>query len=218
MLKKITLLRDRVEDWDSYPFTVPVIRNLETLSFTSRITFFAGENGTGKSTLLEAIAAHYGFGKEGGNRNFSVNTTSSNNSPDPLTRVLRLSFDKRTGKGFFFRAESFFNTATYVDQIEAEELYGGKSLHECSHGESFLTLLDEKFRRNGLFLLDEPEAALSPQRQLAFLNSKTLNSSFPATLRSCSVIRKLRSFPSIARNFRVSLMKTFRQFKLLAAS
>jgi predicted ATPase len=169
VLKKITLLRDKVEDWNSYPFTVPVIRNFETLSFTSRIVFFAGENGTGKSTLLEAIAAHYGFGKEGGNRNFNFDTTASNNSVEPLRRALRLSFDKRTGKGFFLRAESFFNAATYVDQIGANEFYGRKSLHERSHGESFFTLLDEKFRRNGLFLLDEPEAALSPQRQLGFL-------------------------------------------------
>jgi predicted ATPase len=85
MLKKLSLLRDKVEDWNVYPFCVPVIRNLGTLSLTSRICFFAGENGSGKSTLLEAIAAHYGFGPEGGNRNFvKLNTTSSNNSIVPL--------------------------------------------------------------------------------------------------------------------------------------
>jgi len=169
MLKKITLLREKVEDWKRYPFCVPVIRNLESLLFPARITFFAGENGSGKSTLLEAIAAHYGFGREGGTRNFTVNTTDSNQSVDPLIRALRLSFDKRTGEGFFLRAESFFNAASYVDQLGLAEYYGGRSLHERSHGESFFTLLQEKFRRNGLFLLDEPEAALSPQRQLAFL-------------------------------------------------
>lgn len=97
MLKKITLLRDKIEDWDNYPFSVPVIANLESLSFRSRIAFFAGENGTGKSTLLEAVAAHYGFGREGGNRNFLVDTTGTNHSIDALVRVLRLSFDKRTG-------------------------------------------------------------------------------------------------------------------------
>lgn len=169
MLKKITLLRDRVKNWKNYPFSVPVIRNLDTLSFHSRITFLAGENGSGKSTLLEAIAAHYGFGSEGGNRNFSVDTTRSNHSIDPLVQALRLSFDKRTGHGFFLRAESFFNAASYVDELGLADSYGGRSLHERSHGESFFTLLQEKFRRNGLFLLDEPEAALSPQRQLAFL-------------------------------------------------
>lgn len=169
MLKKITLLRDRVNDWDSYPFSVPAIRLLEELTFRSRICFFTGENGSGKSTLLEAIAMHYGFGREGGTRSFRNNTTEHNHSIDPLVRALRMSFDRRTGQGFFLRAESFFNTASYIDDIGAMDFYGGKSLHAQSHGESFFTLLETKFQRDGLFLLDEPEAALSPQRQLAFL-------------------------------------------------
>jgi predicted ATPase len=169
MLRKITLLRERVQDWEGYPFSVPAIRGLEKLDFRSRICFFAGENGTGKSTLLEAIAAHYGFGPEGGNRSFSGNSTPGNHSIDPLARALRLSFDKRTGAGFFLRAESFFNVATPIDAAGINEYYGGRSLHERSHGETFLTLLELKFQRNGLFLLDEPEAALSPQRQLSFL-------------------------------------------------
>lgn len=169
MLKKITLLREGVENWDSYPFSVPVIREFEEICFRSRITFFAGENGTGKSTLLEAIASHYGFGREGGTRNFQNDSTQSNHSIDPLVRALRLSFDNRTGAGYFLRAESFFNTASYIDEVGMTGSYGGQSLHTRSHGETFLTLLDLKFRRNGLFLLDEPEAALSPQRQLSFL-------------------------------------------------
>jgi predicted ATPase len=177
VLKTITLLRDRVENWDMYPFLVPAIRSLDKLSLRSRVCFFAGENGTGKSTLLEAIAAHYGFGREGGSRNFASDSTSSNHSTDPLVRALRLSFDVRTGRGFFLRAESFFNTVNYMDALDSEPAgaplistsYGG-SLHERSHGEAFSTLLSHKFRRNGLFLLDEPEAALSPQRQLAFLS------------------------------------------------
>ena len=169
MLKKITLLRDRVEDWDSYPFSVPAIRCFEELDFRSRVCFFAGENGAGKSTLLEAIAAHYGFGREGGTRSFANDSTESNHSVDPLVRALRLSFDKRTGKGYFLRAESFFNVASHVDAIGMTEYYGGRSLHTRSHGETFFTLLELKFQRDGLFLLDEPEAALSPQRQLAFL-------------------------------------------------
>jgi len=169
VLKKITMLRERVQDWTSYPFSIPTINHLKELSLHSRICFLAGENGTGKSTLLEAIAAHYGFGPEGGNRNFSNDSTESNHSIDPLRRALRLSFDKRTGAGFFLRAESFFNVASHIDNIAASAFYGGQSLHTRSHGESFFTLLELKFRRNGLFLLDEPEAALSPQRQLAFL-------------------------------------------------
>jgi predicted ATPase len=174
VLKKIKLLRDRVEDWKGYPFSVPAISSLNELVLRSRICFFAGENGTGKSTLLEAIAVHYGFGPEGGTRSFSNDTTESNHSVDALVRALRLSFDLRTGKGFFLRAESFFNAASYLDAIDGGsgdvlKHYGGRSLHARSHGETFFTLLELKFQRNGLFLLDEPEAALSPQRQLAFL-------------------------------------------------
>jgi predicted ATPase len=178
MLKSLKLLRERVGGWDVYPFSVPAIRLFDELTFRSRVCFFAGENGTGKSTLLEAIAAHYGFGREGGNRNFANDTTESNHSIDPLVRALRLSFDKRTGAGYFLRAESFFNTVSHMDRLDEERVehapliksfYGGRSLHTRSHGETFFTLLDLKFRRNGLFLLDEPEAALSPQRQLSFL-------------------------------------------------
>jgi predicted ATPase len=177
VLKKLSLLRERVQNWNAYPFSVAAIRELDVLVFRSRICFFAGENGSGKSTLLEAIAAHYGFGREGGNRNFRNDSTESNHSIDPLVKALRLSFDKRTGAGFFLRAESFFNTASHIDKLDEEPavgppvsaFYGGRSLHTRSHGETFFTLLDLKFRRNGLFLLDEPEAALSPQRQLSFL-------------------------------------------------
>jgi predicted ATPase len=168
MLKTIKILRERVENWDAYPFSVAAIRSLDELNLRSRVCLFAGENGTGKSTLLEAIAAHYGFGREGGNRNFGNDSTESNHSIDPLVRALRLSFDKRTGAGYFLRAESFFNTASYIDQIGVSGFYGG-SLHSRSHGETFFTLLQRRFRRNGLFLLDEPEAALSPHRQLSFL-------------------------------------------------
>ena len=180
MLKKITLLRERVEDWSLYPFSVPAIASLPEINLTSRVVFFAGENGSGKSTLLEAIAGHYGFGPEGGNRSILQDTTVHNHSTDALVHALRLSFDKRTGAGFFLRAESFFNTATHIDKLDDPlenagigppilPSYGGQSLHTRSHGETFFTLLERKFNRNGLFLLDEPEAALSPQRQLSFL-------------------------------------------------
>jgi predicted ATPase len=168
VLKSLRILRDRISDPAAYPFSVPAIASLTELKLHSRIVFFAGENGSGKSTLLESIAAHYGFGREGGNRNFTFTTTDSNSSVDPLVRALRLSFDVRTGKGFFLRAESFFNVATYADQVGATAPFGG-SLHARSHGETFLDVLQEKFKAAGLFLLDEPEAALSPQHQLAFL-------------------------------------------------
>jgi predicted ATPase len=119
--------------------------------------------------LLETIAAHYGFGSEGGNRNFSPKTTDSVGSIEPLVKALRLSFTKRTGGGFYLRAESFFNVASYVDQVGASGSYGDKSLYDQSHGESFLSLLQNRFTRSGFYLMDEPEAALSPQRQLSFL-------------------------------------------------
>jgi len=166
-LKKISLLKERITKFREYPFNIPAIAS--SLEISSRLCFVVGENGTGKSTLLEAIAAHYGFGLEGGNRNCSPKTTDSVTTIEPLVKTLRLSFTKRTGGGFYLRAESFFNVASYVDQVGAAGSYGDKSLHNQSHGESFLSLLQNRFTRSGFFLMDEPEAALSPQRQLSFL-------------------------------------------------
>jgi predicted ATPase len=110
-LKKISLLRERITKPREYPFNIPTIASLNALEISSRVCFFVGENGTGKSTLLEAIAAHYGFGLEGGNRNFSPKTTNSVTTIEPLVKALRLSFTKRTGGGFYLRAESFFGSA-----------------------------------------------------------------------------------------------------------
>jgi len=161
-----------------YPFNVPAIRSLRRLEFAaSRITFFTGENGSGKSTLLEAIALNYGLSLEGGNRNFVFDSNPAQGDTYPLARAIKLSFrGPRTREGFFFRAETLWNLATKIDELDEEMIgppilpaYGGKSLHARSHGEAFMTVLDYKFRRSGLFLLDEPEAALSPQRQLSFL-------------------------------------------------
>ncbi len=168
-LKSVKLLRERVIRWDEYPFNIPPIASLDALQITSRICFFVGENGTGKSTLLEAIAAHYGFGREGGNRNFSLESTDTLRAIDPLVKALRVSFSIRTGAGFYLRAESFFNVATFVDSAGMSGSYGGKSLHDQSHGESFLSVLQHRFTRSGFYVMDEPEAALSPQRQLSFL-------------------------------------------------
>ena len=168
-LKKITLLKDRVSDPRNYPFSIPTIASLDSLEISSRVCFFVGENGSGKSTLLEAIAFHYGFGLEGGNRNFSPRSTDKVSAIEPLAKALRLSFTKRTGGGFYLRAESFFNVASHVDLVDASDSYGGRSLHDQSHGESLLSLLQNRFTRSGFYLMDEPEAALSPQRQLALL-------------------------------------------------
>src|ERR1700744_2704428 len=108
----VTRLRDKVTDWTAYPFVVPAIRSLESIPIRSRICFFVGENGSGKSTLLEAIAESYGFGREGGSRSFNQETTESVQSVVPLSRALRVAFTKRTGLGFYLRAESFFNVAS----------------------------------------------------------------------------------------------------------
>lgn len=158
-------------DQASYPFSVPSIASLRTLEFAhSRLTFFTGENGSGKSTLLEAIALSYGLSLEGGNRNFAFQADLPNADTYPLSRALKLSFRPyRSGEGFFFRAETLFNFASRVGELGVAGSYSNRSLHAHSHGEASLAVLESKFRRSGLFLLDEPEAALSPQRQLSFL-------------------------------------------------
>jgi predicted ATPase len=164
----ITLRRDNVPSWEEYPFSLPVMRTLETLSFHPDVTFLIGENGMGKSTLLEAIAQLARFNPEGGSKNtlFSTRETHSN-----LADYLKSGKSFKSPKdGFFLRAESFYNVASYIDDLDYAEAYGGKSLHEQSHGESFLSLLNFRFHGNGLYLLDEPEAALSPSRQLAVLS------------------------------------------------
>jgi predicted ATPase len=169
MLASLTLLG--LPDPAVYPFNVPALQSLRTLTLSpARITFFTGENGSGKSTLLEAIALNYGLSLEGGNRNFAFDAEIAQGDTYPLARALRLSFrGARTGEGFFFRAETLFNLATDIDEKGLTQGYGDRSLHARSHGEAFMTVLDYKFRRSGLFLLDEPEAALSPQRQLSFI-------------------------------------------------
>ena len=145
------------------------MRNLHGLELNPQVTFLVGENGTGKSTLLEAIAVVEGFNPEGGSRNFRFATRESHST---LCECLRLSRGARRmcgSDGFFFRAESYFNVATEIEKIGMEIPYGGISLHEQSHGESFLSLVLNRLRGNGLYLFDEPEAALSPSRQMSFL-------------------------------------------------
>lgn len=174
-LQRLTLLRERVDSFERYPFCLPVVRSLHQLDFHPRVTFFIGENGSGKSTLLEAIAVSLGFNAEGGSKNFNFGTRRSHSELHGYLRIAK-GF-KRPRTGFFLRAESFFNVATEIENLDAEPglgapviaAYGGRSLHEQSHGESFLTLLTERFGGQGLYVLDEPEAALSPQRQLAVL-------------------------------------------------
>lgn len=162
-LRRITLLSERV-DPTRHPFNVEALRGLD-LELRSRVTFFVGENGSGKSTLLEAVAQCCGFSVQGGGRDHHAQVGADR---DDLANALRLSWLPKATDGFFMRAESFFNFASYIDQISTLERYGGRRLGEQSHGESFLALFLNRFDR-GIYVLDEPEAALSPQRQLAFL-------------------------------------------------
>ncbi|MFY0664995.1 MAG: AAA family ATPase [Natronospirillum sp.] len=148
-----------------FPFNIPAFRDGIDLELPTPVTFLVGENGSGKSTLLEALAEICGFNPEGGNRDHYREMREDRSE---LAQALRLSWLPKMTEGFFMRAESFYNFASYLDSVSDFRAYGGKSLHHQSHGESFLALFQNRFE-HGLYILDEPEAALSPQRQLAFL-------------------------------------------------
>lgn len=171
-LKRVELQRELISSYKEYPFSIPSIRSLEQMEIENNVTFFVGENGSGKSTLLEAIAEMCGFNTAGGGRN---NIYQVHRAESALGQYIRLSWWPKVTNGFFLRAESFYNFATHIDEMWEEDkvnsykAYGGKSLHEQSHGESFLSLFLNRFRGGAIYLLDEPEAALSPQKQLSFL-------------------------------------------------
>jgi predicted ATPase len=167
-LKSASLRRELVESFDVFPFSIPAVKNLTTLEFHRNVTFFVGENGTGKSTLMEAIAVAEGFNPEGGSRHAMFQTKDTHDKD--LPRKLELGRNKiPRGDSFFLRAESFYNLSSYIEEIGMSHAYGDKPLHQQSHGEAFLSLFVERLSGNGLYLLDEPEAALSPARQLTFL-------------------------------------------------
>lgn len=166
---------EKVENRNQYPFSLPAISHISDINFHPKVTFLVGENGSGKSTLIEALALAWGFNAEGGTKNFNFNTHQSHSN---LNRYLKLiKAPRRARDGFFLRAESYFNVANYIENIDSEPgpgakvigSYGGTSLHKQSHGESFFALLDNRFGGKGLYILDEPEAALSPSRQLSML-------------------------------------------------
>lgn len=177
LLSEIRMNPSSFVDDRHYPFSLNIIKNLKEISFPTQVTFFVGENGTGKSTLLEAIACHAGFGAEGGSKNIAFKTSQDDvySGTHKLADHLTLSWREKPKDGYFFRAESFYNVANYIDYLEREcggeayLPYGGKSLHSQSHGESFLSFFNNRVGKNGFFILDEPEAALSPQRQLSLL-------------------------------------------------
>jgi len=171
------LLKDREDiDFSQYPFFLPVVKNFNEIEFKSKVTFFVGENGSGKSTLLEAIAVKFGFNPEGGSRNFKFSTAETHS--ELCNHLAMVRGARRARDGYFLRAESFYNVASEIEKMDEivarspliSSSYGGKSLHEQSHGESFLSLILNRFGGKGMYILDEPESALSISRQLSLLS------------------------------------------------
>lgn len=164
-IRQLTIDWNKI-DRDSYLRDIPAINGLDSLEFTQSVTFFVGENGSGKSTLLEAIAVAYGFNPEGGTRNYNFSTYDSHSK---LHEAIRLSKGYRKAQGgYFLRAESFYNVATQEEEY-ADPMHPSERYHEKSHGESFLAIAQKRLYPNGIYIFDEPEAALSPQRQLTLL-------------------------------------------------
>ena len=186
ILDKVKIDFKKEVDLTKHPFSLPLIKNLTEIVFPAQVTFFVGENGSGKSTILEGLATKAGFGAEGGSVNFSFKTSEEDKYKAAATLADRIVLSWRmkpnSQNGYFFRSESFFNIANYLDKEahlpygeggrgpdKVYAPYGGKSLHEQSHGESFLSFFKNRMGKGGFYIFDEPEAALSPQRQLSLL-------------------------------------------------
>lgn len=175
-LRSVALDRARVPSFRQYPFHLGAIKSLDQLKLHPQVTYIVGENGMGKSTLMESIAIAWGFNPEGGTRNFTFSTRATHSNLHEFIRLVRGL--NKPSDGFFFRAESYYNLASHIDDLDEEpspgppikSYYGGKSLHEQSHGESFFAAFMHRFGGQGLYILDEPEAALSPFRQMAMLS------------------------------------------------
>jgi predicted ATPase len=177
-LDEVRLRREAVPSFERYPFSLPAVRGLDRLRLHPSVTYFVGENGSGKSTLLEGVAVSLGFNAEGGAlRELDFSTRASHSELHEFLQPRPASLRY----GFFLRAESLFNLATEIERVDSEgwaralpkrtiDYFGGRSLHEQSHGESFLALFQNKLHGGMLVLMDEPEAALSPIRQMSFLS------------------------------------------------
>lgn len=164
---------------DRYPFNIPCLKSFQELAFHPNVTFFTGENGVRKSTLIEALAVSLGFNAEGGSKNFNFASKSTHSE---LHNYLTVSKSFRKPKdGFFLRGESFYNVASEIDKLDEDvpfssnspkiiDAYGGLSLHEQSHGQSFWSLFMNRFAGSGVYILDEPESALSSTKQIAMLS------------------------------------------------
>lgn len=173
-IRKVVLDRNKIENDTIYPFNLNVIKDFKEIELHPNVTFLVGENGSGKSTLLEAIAVAYGFNAEGGSKNFNFATENTHSTLNQYIKITK--GVKKPKDGFFLRAESFYNVASNIDTLDKTEggapiisYYGGTSLHQQSHGEAFMSLLINRLGGNGMYIFDEPEAALSPTRQMAML-------------------------------------------------
>lgn len=166
-LRSVRIEWDKVEDRRLYPFCLDAVKNIDSIVFETPVTFIVGDNGSGKSTILEAIAAGMGLNPEGGNMNTRFSTSKTHSALHQKMRCIK--GYKRPKNWYFLRAESFYNVASYIDNTGYIESYGGTSLHNQSHGEAFMSVLNAKLRGNGFYIFDEPEAALSPQKQLQAL-------------------------------------------------
>lgn len=171
-IRKITLKKEEIPNLEEYPFNIKVLKNFNALEIKSPVTFLIGENGTGKSTLIEALAIACGLNPEGGTQNFSFLTKNTHSN---LYKYISLNKIGIPETKYFLRAESFYNVSSEIVRLKEEDSYYniydyyGGNLHECSHGESFIKLVKNRFTKNGLYILDEPEAALSPSRQMTLL-------------------------------------------------
>ena len=174
-LRGMYLKKEYISSYEKFPFNLSFVRNFQQLQFHPNVTYIIGENGMGKSTLLEGIAVALGFNAEGGTLNFNFSSFDSHSNLDECIGLVK--GVSRAKDHFFFRAETFYNVATNIEVLDQQpgpgrpiiDSYGGKSLHKQSHGESFFSAFFERFQGNGLYILDEPEAALSPLRQLSML-------------------------------------------------
>lgn len=173
-VRGIRLKREDIPSYHQYPFSLPSLKTLDEMAFHPKVTFLIGENGMGKSTLLEAVAVALGFNAEGGSFNFNFSTFDSHSILGEYLKIIK-GVD-RPSDGFFLRAESFYNVASNIEEMDREggapkviDSFGGRSLHEQSHGEAFFSTFLHRFRGSGIYILDEPEAALSPLRQMSML-------------------------------------------------
>lgn len=173
-VKSLNLKSEKIDTYDTFPFHLPIIKFFEEIVFHPNVTFIVGENGMGKSTLLEGIAIALGFNPEGGTKNFNFSNYDSHSDLDQYLRLAKGAYKPKDC--FFLRAETFYNVATHIEELDKEpggppiiDSFGGESLHKQSHGESFFAAFNNRFQGKGLYILDEPESALSPLRQLSML-------------------------------------------------